>query len=220
MVDESKSPTGDPLIAETEEAGRAQRAANLFDLRRILAGLFFLYGAILTVLGIGASDADIRKAAGININLWVGLGMLVLAALFLAWALWRPLGEQIGGSSGDEPGGGAGGDAPGAVRGGGPGREERGGRPAEAAPAPARAGGAGVLEHQHRVLDLGDAGVVEVAERGMGGVEQPTEGFQVLRPERGDRGVDARVLGEHVLGAGAQRRVERRDGGGVGGAQV
>jgi hypothetical protein len=48
--------------------------------------------------------------------------MLVLAALFLAWALWRPLGEQIGGSSGDEPGGGAGGDAPGAVRDDGPGR--------------------------------------------------------------------------------------------------
>src|SRR4051795_9808890 len=126
MVDESKSPTGDRLIAETEEAGRAQRAANLFDLRRILAGLFFLYGAILTVLGIGASDADIRKAAGININLWVGLGMLVLAELFLAWALWRPLGEQIGGGSaqgargrarGDPPAGGPDGRPPGGAPG-------------------------------------------------------------------------------------------------------
>src|SRR3954452_9391814 len=116
MVDESKSPTGDRLIAETKEAGRAQRAANLFDLRRILAGLFLLYGEILTVLGIGASDADIRKAAGININLWVGLGMLVLAGLFRRWALWCALGEQIGGSSGDEPGGSSGDDAPGAVR--------------------------------------------------------------------------------------------------------
>src|SRR3954451_9148578 len=122
MVDESKSPTGDRLIAETEEAGRAQRAANLFDLRRILAGLFFVYGAILTVLGIGASDADIRKAAGLNINLWVGLAMLLLAALFLAWALWRPLGEQIGGSSGDEPRGSAGDDKRGGVGDDGPGR--------------------------------------------------------------------------------------------------
>src|SRR3954453_3168512 len=120
MVDESKSPTGDRLIAETEEAGRAQRAANLFDLRRILAGLFFLYGAILTVLGISASDADIRKAAGININLWFGLGMLVLAPHFLAWARWRPLAQQVGGSSVDEPGGSAGDDAPGAVRDDGP----------------------------------------------------------------------------------------------------
>src|SRR3954449_5161578 len=115
MVDESKSPTGDPLIAETEEAGRAQRAANLFDLRRILAGLFFLYGAILTVLGIGASDADIRKAAGININLWVGLAMLVVAALFLVWALSRPLGRQLVEAS-EPPGGGPGDDDPGAVR--------------------------------------------------------------------------------------------------------
>src|SRR3954470_14708496 len=121
MVDESKSPTGDPLIAETEEAGRAQRAANLFDLRRILAGLFFLYGAILTVLGIGASDADIRKAAGININLWVGLAMLVLAALFLAWALGPPPGGQIGGRPGRGAGGPRGDRRPGPLRGRGPG---------------------------------------------------------------------------------------------------
>src|SRR3954447_5225585 len=121
MVDDSTSPTGDPLIEETEDAGRAQRAANLFDLRRILAGLFAIYGVILTVLGIGASDADIRKAAGININLWVGLAMLVVAAFFLVWALARPLGLQLAETS-EPPVGAAGGDEPGAVRADGPGR--------------------------------------------------------------------------------------------------
>jgi membrane protein implicated in regulation of membrane protease activity len=54
-----------------------------------------LYGAILTVLGIGASDAEIEKAAGINLNLWVGIGMLAIGALFLLWAFTRPLSEQL-----------------------------------------------------------------------------------------------------------------------------
>jgi len=50
---------------------------------------------ILTVLGIGASDEDIDQAAGINVNLWTGLAMLVVAGLFIAWALWRPLAEEL-----------------------------------------------------------------------------------------------------------------------------
>ncbi|MGI8779830.1 MAG: hypothetical protein ACR2L8_06615 [Solirubrobacteraceae bacterium] len=77
------------------DAGRARRAANLFDLRRIIGGLFGIYGLILFVLGLGASDAEIEKAAGWNLNLWVGVAMLVTAALFLAWAFARPLGEEI-----------------------------------------------------------------------------------------------------------------------------
>jgi hypothetical protein len=99
MADTDTSPTGDPLIAKAEEAeldaGRARKAANLFDLRRIIGGLFAVYGVILTILGIGASDKDIHKAAGINLNLWVGLAMLLVAVLFIVWALMRPLGEQL-----------------------------------------------------------------------------------------------------------------------------
>ncbi len=93
------SPTGDPLITKHEEAEidaqRARRAANLFDLRRIIAGLFLVYGVILFILGLGASDAEIEKAAGWNLNLWVGVAMLITAAIFVAWALARPLGEEI-----------------------------------------------------------------------------------------------------------------------------
>jgi NADH:ubiquinone oxidoreductase subunit 4 (subunit M) len=74
---------------------RELRAATLFDIRRIIGGLFLLYGITLTVLGLGASDQDLRRAEGVNVNLLVGLTMLVMAALFIAWALWRPLGREL-----------------------------------------------------------------------------------------------------------------------------
>src|SRR4051794_40490838 len=94
----TESPTGDRLIAESEKAeeeSRAQRAANLFDLRRILGGLFMVYGVILTILGITDSQKEIDKAAGVNINLYTGLAMIAVAILFLVWAFTRPLSKQL-----------------------------------------------------------------------------------------------------------------------------
>jgi len=94
----------DRLIKESEEAereswqgtdDRAERAANLFDLRRIIGGLFVLYGVVLIIVGLTDGPAEIHKAAGVNINLWAGIGMLVLGALFLLWAFTRPLGQQL-----------------------------------------------------------------------------------------------------------------------------
>jgi NADH:ubiquinone oxidoreductase subunit 4 (subunit M) len=84
-------------IREPEEpAGeREQRAANLFDIRRIIGGLFVVYGIVLVIMGLGASEADKRKADGINVNLSVGIALLVIAAFFIAWALLRPLGREI-----------------------------------------------------------------------------------------------------------------------------
>ena len=90
--------------AEVDEE-RSARAANLFDVRRFIGGLFVLYGLILFVLGIGASDADVDKAAGVNVNLWTGLAMLIVGGIFLAWAFTRPLGEELAES--ETPGGGA-----------------------------------------------------------------------------------------------------------------
>jgi hypothetical protein len=90
----------DKYIAESEqaeaEAHRDARAANLFDVRRFIGGLFVLYGLILLVLGIGASDADVDKAAGVNVNLWTGVAMLLVGAFFLAWAFMRPLSRELG----------------------------------------------------------------------------------------------------------------------------
>ncbi|WP_326944111.1 MULTISPECIES: hypothetical protein [unclassified Amycolatopsis] len=74
------------------ESGARPKKAGAFDIRLIIALLIGVYGVILTVLGIGfTSDAELQKAAGVNINLWAGIGMLVVAALFFTWAQVRPL---------------------------------------------------------------------------------------------------------------------------------
>ena len=70
---------------------RSRRAAA-FDIRLVIALLMGIYGLVLTVLGIGfTTDAEITKSAGVNINLWAGLGMLVIAVLFGLWTWLRPL---------------------------------------------------------------------------------------------------------------------------------
>lgn len=80
------------LVAqEVEELERrSQTAARLFDVRRIIGGLFVVYGVIVTAAGVFASDADLKKAQDININLWTGLGMLALGLFFLAWLKLSP----------------------------------------------------------------------------------------------------------------------------------
>ena len=73
----------------------ADRSATLFDLRYLIGGLFTLYGVVLAVVGLFDSDAELEKAAGIRINLWVGLGMLATGIVFLAWARLRPLRHEL-----------------------------------------------------------------------------------------------------------------------------
>ena len=73
-----------------EEELEAARAANRFDIRRLIGGVFTVYGVILVALGIFGSHASKNKADGINVNLWTGLAMLVFAALMIFWALSRP----------------------------------------------------------------------------------------------------------------------------------
>jgi hypothetical protein len=85
--DEPVAPTG----ATEEEETEAARAANRFDIRRLIGGLFLLYGVTLTVVGIVGTSHVKNKAAGINVDLWTGIGMVVFAALMIFWALARPV---------------------------------------------------------------------------------------------------------------------------------
>ncbi|MEA2199257.1 MAG: hypothetical protein QOJ25_3308 [Solirubrobacteraceae bacterium] len=76
--------------ATDEEEIAAARAANRFDIRRIIGALFELYGVVLTVTGIVGSHAVKTKASGIDIDLWAGIAMIVFGAFMIAWALLRP----------------------------------------------------------------------------------------------------------------------------------
>jgi hypothetical protein len=69
----------------------ADHSSRLFDLRLIIGAMFTLYGVVLTIVGIADGTSQLAKAGGIRINLWIGLGMLLLGLLFLLWARWRPL---------------------------------------------------------------------------------------------------------------------------------
>ena len=86
MSDEPMAPTG----ATDEDEIKAARAANRFDIRRIIGGLFIVYSLILIALGLFGSHHVKNKAAGINVDLWTGLAMLVFGALMIFWALYRP----------------------------------------------------------------------------------------------------------------------------------
>ena len=63
-------------------------AAATLDLRYPIGGLFVVLGAILAVFGAVTRDdrAMYMPSGGVNINLWWGLVMLVVGAIFLALA--------------------------------------------------------------------------------------------------------------------------------------
>lgn len=84
-------PEGNTVNHSATEAAPSA-ASQLFDLRSIIALLFGVYGIILVVMGLFFEGPDeLAKAGGIDINLWSGIGMLVVAALFALWAYLRPL---------------------------------------------------------------------------------------------------------------------------------
>src|SRR3954447_12705408 len=122
---------------------RAERAANLFDLRRIIGGVFTAWGILLTLLGLFGSDAENNKAAGLNINLIAGLGMLILGVVFLVWAFTRPLGTELREAEEDE-------------RAGSPGRAAR--RGVDAAALPSQQPRRGTRGDRERPGGGGDAG--------------------------------------------------------------
>ncbi len=79
---------GDPAPTEPTEPTEqpAPSSANkLFDVRSVIGGLFVFYGLVVTVVGVvDSADAE-EQAAGIDINLWSGLAMLVFGIGMLGW---------------------------------------------------------------------------------------------------------------------------------------
>ncbi len=98
---EPMQPTGE----SDQDKAQAARAANRFDIRRLIGGLFCLYALILIALGVFGSHATKNKADGINVDLWTGLGMLVFGLLMIYWALSRPVTPEPSETGGQGSGG-------------------------------------------------------------------------------------------------------------------
>lgn len=76
----------------TSAEPKSAHKAGAFDIRTFIASLIGIYGVVLVLMGLfSTSDEDLAKADGLNINLWAGIGMVVVAILFQAWAMWRPV---------------------------------------------------------------------------------------------------------------------------------
>lgn len=67
-----------------------RKLARLFDVRRVIGGLFVVYGVIVTLIGVLDGPSELEKAQGVRINLWMGLGMLALGLLMLLWLRLNP----------------------------------------------------------------------------------------------------------------------------------
>ncbi|MEU4426932.1 hypothetical protein AB0F81_40445 [Actinoplanes sp. NPDC024001] len=77
-------------MTDDKDQEKVATAARLFDVRSVIGGLFVLYGLIVTLIGIFDSGADLDKAEGIRINLWMGISMLVFGLLMLLWLKLNP----------------------------------------------------------------------------------------------------------------------------------
>ncbi|GAA1597415.1 hypothetical protein [Actinoplanes couchii] len=67
-----------------------RKIASRFDVRRVIGGLFVLYGLIVTGVGLLDGPSELDKAQGVRINLWMGLGMLAVGLLMLLWLRLNP----------------------------------------------------------------------------------------------------------------------------------
>src|SRR4029077_13641019 len=74
---------------------------HLFDVRNIIGSLLGIYGVVLTIAGFAprllaahrraATDNPVDLYVGTDPNWWVGLVLIGVSIVFIAWALLRPV---------------------------------------------------------------------------------------------------------------------------------
>ena len=79
------------------------QTAGAFDVRNVIAALIGVYGVVLVGMGLFHDTAEeSERTGGLAANLWAGVGMLVFAVAFAAWARWRPVVVDPPRDTGDE----------------------------------------------------------------------------------------------------------------------
>jgi hypothetical protein len=80
------------MSEQTETSRETPHKAGAFDIRVFIGALLGLYGVILVLTGLFATDeAALAKSDDVNVNLWTGLALVVAGAGFVAWARLRPV---------------------------------------------------------------------------------------------------------------------------------
>ena len=77
------------------------KLTQLFDIRNVIGALLGIYGVVLTIAGFapallrerdkGADNNPVDLYFGTEANWWVGLALIVVSAVFITWALVRPV---------------------------------------------------------------------------------------------------------------------------------
>jgi len=67
-----------------------KHTAGALDIRNIIGALLGVYGVILLLMGL-FGDQQSEKTGNVNANLWAGLALVVVAAVFVVWARLKPI---------------------------------------------------------------------------------------------------------------------------------
>jgi hypothetical protein len=77
-------------MSERTSGTTRRHTAGALDIRNIIGGLLGVYGVILLLMGL-IGDEETDKTGGWNANLWAGIVLLVVGAVFMLWARLRPI---------------------------------------------------------------------------------------------------------------------------------
>lgn len=76
--------------SDTSPSAEGQHAAGAFDIRNFIGALMGIFGVIVLLMGL-FGNKELAKTGGVNANLWAGIALIVVAAVFMTWARLRPV---------------------------------------------------------------------------------------------------------------------------------
>lgn len=78
----------------TPASAPEKHKAGAFDIRTVIAILLEIYGLVLVICSFAldpGTNPDTGASKSATDNLWVGIGLLVVAGVFVAWTKLKPI---------------------------------------------------------------------------------------------------------------------------------